>query len=297
MLARWWAGASTLAALAVVAMPATGQNPAPACTPDVQITPDKFAFDDNGVPTQTETVGHSAEVFVSVPDSGPWVVSGTQITGPPGLALSTMGDSSHETAGFTPTAAGALAFTATWTQYKEPSGPACTGSASASLTATAPTPARAMRVLGFRIRHRAGNAGSFNEFVLRAIVTSDAKRGDRSPITFVVRAAKGARRPPAATPALTVTLDPNKIPSNGVSASNRLLRIQAGRFADSTTDYEFDAGVVARPPNARGRAGRGVEMTLRQSSRTIGTYHYVTTCDSVFGGLECIPLPKGTPAP
>jgi hypothetical protein len=285
MLARWWAAAFTLAVLAMVAMPATGQSPAPACTPDVQITPDKFAFDDNGVPIQSVTVGHQAEVFVSVPDSGPWVVSGTQVTGPPGLALSTMGDSSHVTAGFTPTAAGPLAFTATWTQYKEPSGPGCTGSASASLTANAPIPARAMRVLGY------------NEFVLRAIVTSDAKRGDRSPITFVVRAAKGARRPPATTPALTVTLDPNKIPSNGVRASNRLVRIQAGQYADSTTDYEFDAGVVARPPTARGRAGRGVEMTLRQSSRTIGTYHFVTTCDSIFGGLECIPLPKGTPAP
>jgi hypothetical protein len=304
MLARWSAGAVAVAVLAVVAMPATGQDPPPACPPGSQVPPDRFEFsagDGAGDKIQSAAVTHPVQLFISVPNSGRQSVSdpAIHITGPPGLQMTTSsrGDPTLQYADFTPTAPGQLTFTATWTQLATNEGAPCTASASASLTATAPTPVKASRILGYAIRHRPGAAGSFNEFELMARVVSDARRGDRSPIRLAVRAVKSAKRPPASAPAATVTLDPNHIPSQGVRASTKLVRLRAGQYADSTSVYEFRVGVLARPPHNRGRARRGVTMTLTQGSRTLATFNYVTSCDSPFGGLECFPLPKRTPAP
>lgn len=303
MLARWSAGAFAMAVSALVAMPAAGQDPPPACPAGTQIAPERFEFNDRDDPTpprQSIAVTHPAELFISVPNSGLQSVSdpAIHITGPPGLQITTTdrGDPTLQYADFTPTTPGPLTFTATWTQLERPDGPACTASASASLTATAPTPVRASRILGYSIRHRPGHAGDNNEFVLMARVVSDARHGDRSPIRVAVRAVTRARRPPASTRVETLTLDPQHIPSHGVRASTRLVRLQAGYYADSTSVYEFQVGVLAYPAHGRGHARRGVEMTLSQHSRTLATFHYVTSCDSAFGGLECIPLPKGTPA-
>jgi hypothetical protein len=303
MLARWSASAFAVAVLAVVAMPATGQDPPPACPPGTQLTPDRFGFHHNGdmsATTQSETVGHRADLFISVPGTGPWDVSATQITGPPGLQISTQGDNSDQDAAFTPTAPGQLTFTATWTQLKEPSGPACTGSASASLTATAPKPVRVLRGLFYSLGHFPGHTGAVNEFVLTADVMADGLHGDTSPFRFTARAVKDARRPPASTPAVTVTFDPNHSPFRGVDASNGLVRLHAGYHGSGPTtggptEYEFTAGVFARPSHARGQARRGVEMTLSQGSRTLATFHFVTSCDSAWpAGLLCYPQPTGS---
>ena len=295
---RGLAGGVVVAALVVVAMPATGQDPAPACAPDQQLPLDRFEFTHSAgssrAPTQSEFVGHPAELFISVNESGsPWIVSALRVTGPSGLKLSSQGDDSHDTVTFTPTALGQLTLTAMWKQYKEPSGPACTGSASASLTAIAPRPVRLSASLGFTLAHRPGHPGNTNEFVLQALVVSDALRGDFTPIRFTARAVEGARQPTAGTPAATLTLDPSHVPSHGVRASSPLLRLQGGYHGDHYSVYEFQAGVSAYPPHGRGRARRSVEMTLSQGSRTLGTIHYSTACGPIFGGLECIPLPKG----
>lgn len=305
MLARWSAGAFVVAVFALAAMPATGQDPPPACPPGTQVAPERFEFSDRDDPTparQSLAATHPAELVIYLPNSGQLSLSdpAIHITGPPGLQMTTTsrGDPTLQYADFTPATPGPLTFTATWTQLSKPEGPPCTASASASLTVTAPTPVRASRILGYSIRHRPGHAGDMNEFVLSARVISDARRGDRRPIRVAVRAVKSARRPPASTPAATLTLDPNHIPSRGVRTSTRLVRLQAGQYADSTSVYEFRAGVLAYPPHGHGRARRGVEMILSQGSRTVATFHYVTSCDySALGGLECIPLPKGAPAP
>jgi hypothetical protein len=102
-------------------------------------------------------------------------------------------------------------------------------------------------------------------------------------------------RPPASTPATTLTLDPLSIPHARARASSRLVRIRAGRYADEPFIYEFKVGVLAYPPHGRGRAGRGVEMTLSQRSRTLATFRFVTSCGAMFGGLECTPRPKQAP--
>lgn len=304
MLARWSAVVLAVAVLAVVAMPATGQDPAPACPPGSQIAPERFEFSDgdgSGDKIQSAAATHPVELFISVPNSGRQSVSdpAIHITGPPGLEMKTSsrGDPTLQYADFTPTAPGQLTFTATWTQLATNEGSPCTASASASLTAVAPTRVKASRILGYAIRHRPGKAGRFNEFELMARVIADPNRGDRSPIRLTARAVKSERRPPASTPAATVTLDPNDIPSHGVRASTSLMRLEAGHFGDAPAVYEFRVGVLGRPPRARGRARRGVTMTLTQGSRTLATFNYVTSCDSARGGLQCIPLPKGTPAP
>lgn len=61
--------------------------------------------------------------------------------------------------------------------------------------------------------------------------------------------------------------------------------------------YEFKVGVLAYPPHGRGRARRGVEITLSQRSRTLATFRFVTSCSAPIGGLECAPLPKEAPRP
>jgi len=74
-----------------------------------------------------------------------------QIAGPPGLALTRepqYDDTTHLKVDFTPAAPGALTFTATWTQLTQAGRAPCTASAVATVTATAPTPARASRQLG-----------------------------------------------------------------------------------------------------------------------------------------------------
>jgi hypothetical protein len=59
--------------------------------------------------------------------------------------------------------------------------------------------------------------------------------------------------------------------------------------------YEFKVGVLAYPPRGRGRARRGVEVTLSQRSRTLATFRFVTSCSAPIGGLQCSPLPKEAP--
>jgi hypothetical protein len=302
VLRRWLAGAIAVAAFALVAMPTAGQAPPSPCPAGAQVAPDRFEFteDPDTSPTQSVAATHPVALFIGV-DSGS-LTSVTdpaiQITGPPDLTVTRepqYDDTTHLKVDFTPAAPGPLTFTATWTQLTQPGGPPCTASASATLTATAPTPARASRQLGYVVDHRPGKAGRNNEFTLSARVISDPRHGDRSPIRIAVRAVPSMRRPPAGTRATTLTLDPLNIPRAGARASSRLVRVRAGPYADEPFIYEFKVGVLAYPPHGRGRARRGVEMTLSQRSRTLATFRFVTSCNAVFGGLECAPLPKEAP--
>ena len=291
-----------MAAFALVAMPTAGQAPPPPCAAGAQVPPDRFEFteDPDTSPTQSVAATHPVVLFIGV-DSGS-LTSVTdpsiQIAGPPDLALTRepqYDDTTHLKADFTPAAPGPLTFTATWTQLTQPGGPPCTASASATVTATAPTPARASRQLGYSIGHRPGKAGNNNEFTLSARVISDPRHGDRSPIRIAVRAVTGMRRPPPGTPATKLTLDPLNIPRAGARASSRLVRVRAGPYADEPFIYEFKVGVLAYPPHGRGRARRGLEMTLSQGSRTLATFRFVTSCSAPIGGLQCTPLPKEAP--
>ena len=304
MLNRWLAGATAVAAFALVAMPTAGQAPAPPCPAGAQTAPDRFQFteDPDTSPPQSAAATHPVALFIGV-DSGS-LTSVTdpsiQITGPPGLALTPeprYDDTTHLRVDFTPAAPGPLTFTATWTQLTQPGGSPCTASASATVAVTAPTLARASRQLGYTVDHRPGKAGRNNEFTLSARVISDPRQGDRSPIRIVVRAVTGMRRPPASTRATGLTLDPLNIPRAGARVSSRLVRVRAGPYADEPFVYEFKVGVLAYPPHGHGRAARGMEMTLSQRSRTLASFRFVTSCDAVYGGLECAPLPKQAPRP
>ncbi len=304
MPTRWLAGAIAVAAFALVAMPTAGQAPAPPCPAGAQVPPDRFEFteDPDTSPTQAATATHPVALFIGV-DSGS-LTSVTdpsiQIAGPPGLAVTRepqYDDTTHLKVDFTPAVPGALTFTATWTQLTQAGGTPCTASASATITVAAPTPARASRQLLYTIGHRPGKAGHTNEFTLSARVISDPRHGDRAPIRIVVRAAKALRRPPANGPTTTLTLDPLKIPRGGARASSPLVRVRAGPYADEPFVYEFKVGVLAYPPHGHGLARRGVEMTLRQRSRTLATFRFVTSCSPAIGGLQCAPLPKNAPRP
>jgi hypothetical protein len=219
---------------------------------------------------------------------------------PSGLPTTTPNNGADPTlayADFVPTTAGPLTFNATWTQLSQENGPPCTDSGAATLTVTPPTPVKASKHLAYSFDHRAGKPGRSNEFVLTTLVHSSPTTGDNSPMRIAVRAVSKTRRPPASTPALILTLDPLHIPRHGARASNRLVRLSAGPHADDAGVYEFKVGVFAHPRRRGGRAGRGVAITLTQGSRRLATYSYVTTCDSPVGGMECVPLPKGAPAP
>ena len=304
MLNRWLAGAIAVAAFALVAMPTAGQTPAPPCPAGAQVPPDRLEFteDPEPAPTQSVAATHPVALFIGV-DGGSLTSltdPGIQIAGPPGLALTRepqYDDTTHLKVDFTPSVPGPLTFVATWTQLAQAGGPPCTASATAPLAVTAPTLARASRQLGYTVDHRPGKAGRTNEFTLSARVISDPRHGDRSPIRVAVRAVASMRRPPAGTPATTVTLDPLNIPRVGARASSRLVRVRAGPYADEPFIYEFKVGVLAYPPHGRGRARRGVEITLSQRSKTLATFRFVTSCSAPIGGLQCTPLPKEAPRP
>jgi hypothetical protein len=304
VLNRWLAGAIAVAAFALVAMPTAGQTPAPPCPGGAQVPPDRLEFteDPDTAPTQTVAATHPVALFIGVDGGSLTSVTdpAIQIAGPPGLALTRepqYDDTTHLKVDFTPTVPGPLTFTATWTQLAQPGGSPCTASATATVAVTAPTLARASRQLGYTVDHRPGKAGRTNEFTLSARVISDPRHGDRSPIRVAVRAVASMRRPPAGTPATTVTLDPLNIPRVGARASTRLVRVRAGPYADEPFVYEFKVGVLAYPRHGRGRAGRGVEITLSQRSRTLATVRFVTSCSAAIGGLQCTPLPKEAPRP
>lgn len=288
-----------MAVLAVIAMPAPGQDPPPPCAPGTQVTPDRFQFengDDPNVARKSLTVGHPAYAYFNVSDDGPWIVSASHIAGPPGLQVKTHNGDQNADAEFMPTTPGQLTFIATWTQTHEPDGAGCTGSASASLKVTAPTQVRASRVVYYKVRHRPHKPGQTNEFVLTAYAIADLLHGDRSPIRMTARAVKSERRPPASTRATTVTFDPNG-PARGASASTPLLRLHAYVVPNQNDPYEyfFEVGVLAHSHRGQ-HARRGVEMTVRQGSRTLFTRHFETKCDELRGGLFCYPEPKGSPA-
>ena len=163
---------------------------------------------------------------------------------------------------------------------------------------TAPAPARASRQLGYTIGHRPGRAGNNNEFTLSARVISDPRHGDRSPIRVVVRAVASMRRPPASTPATTLTLDPLNIPRAGARASSRLVRVRAGPYADEPFIYEFKVGVLAYPPHGHGRGQ--ARRRDRRSASARGRwrrFRFVTSCSAAIGGLQCTPLPTQAPRP
>jgi hypothetical protein len=304
VLNRWLAGAIAVAAFALVAMPTAGQTPAPPCPAGAQVPPDRFEFTEepDTSPTQSVAATHPSALFIGV-DSGS-LTSVTdpaiQIAGPPDVALTRedqYDDTTHLKVDFTPSVPGPLTFVATWTQLAQAGGAPCTASATATLTVTAPTLARASRQLGYTVDHRPGKAGRTNEFTLSARVISDPRHGDRSPIRVAVRAVASMRRPPGGTPATTVTLDPLNIPRLGARASSRLVRVRAGPYADEPFIYEFKVGVLAYPPHGRGRARRGVEIALSQRSKTLATFRFVTSCSAPIGGLQCTPLPKEAPRP
>jgi hypothetical protein len=304
VLNRWLAGAIAVAAFALVAMPTAGETPAPPCPAGAQVAPDRLEFTEepDTSPTQSVAATHPTALFIGVDGASLTAVTdpAIQIAGPPDVALTRedqYDDTTHLKVDFTPTVPGPLTFTATWTQLTAPGGSPCTASASATVAVTAPTVARASRQLGYTVDHRQGKAGRTNEFTLSARVISDPRHGDRSPIRIVVRAVASMHRPSAGAPSTTVTLDPLKIPKAGARASSRLVRVRAGPYADEPFIYEFRVGVLAYPPHGRGRARRGVEITLSQRSKTLATFRFVTSCSAPIGGLQCTPLPKEAPRP
>lgn len=305
MLARWSAAGLALTVFALIGMPAGGQAPPPPCPPGTEPVPAELQFtasDGSSAPTQSLTATHGGEFRVSVPNVGILALTdpAIRITPPSGLPTTTPntgGDPTLAYADFVPTAAGPLTFNATWTQLSQENGPPCTDSAAATLTVTAPTPVKASKHLGYSFDHRSGKPGRFNEFVVTTLVRSSPTTGDNSPIRIAVRAVAKKRRPSPSRPALSLTLDPLHIPRHGVRASNGLLRLTAGPYADDLGVYQFKVGVFAHPRRHGGKVGRGVAIALSQGSRVLATYSYLTSCDSPEGGMECIPLPKGAPAP
>lgn len=304
MLARLSVGVLAVLAFALIGMPAGGQAPAPPCPPGTQIVPSTLTFiqtDFGSGPTQSVAATHPVELDVAVPFDGAMSLldPAIHITAPPGLqtTMTIAEDQLSAKAAFVPTVPGPLTFAATWTQLTQENGSPCTDSASATLTATAPTPVKASRRLRYSFDHRSGKPGSFNEFVLSTLVKSNPTTGDQSPIRLAVRAVTKKRRPPAKTRVVSLTLDPLHIPRHGVRASSGLVRLKAGPSADDAGIYAFTVGVFAHPRKGKLRAGRGVAITLTQGSRKLATYYYVTSCDSPEGGMECAPLPKGAPAP
>lgn len=289
----------TIVALAVI--PAAGQAPAPPCPAGVQIAPNRLEFsaaDGAGDATQSLTATHPGQLFIYLPADSSLSLTdpAIHITGPPGVPVTTTnkgGDPTSQYANFVPTAPGTLTLNATWLQLAQENGSTCTASASPSLNVTAPTPVHASKNLGYSFGHRSKKPGSTNEFTLTALVKGNPTTGDESPIRLAVRAVTAARRPSAHAPVTSVTLDPANIPAHGVRASTSLIRLTAGQYADEPSVYQFKVGVFTHP-RGRTRARRGVEMVLSQGSRTLATYHYVTSCDSAgHGSLECLPLPKG----
>jgi hypothetical protein len=305
MLARWSVAGLALTVFALVKMPAGGQAPAPPCPPGTQPVPGELQFtasEGSSGPTQSLTATHGGEFRVSVPASSILALTdpAIRIIPPSGLSTTTPNTGSDPTlayADFVPLTAGPLTFNATWTQLTQENGPPCTDSGAATLTVTAPTPVKASKHLGYSFDHRAGKPGRSNEFVLTTLVHSSPTTGDNSPIRIAVRAVTKKRRPSRNSPALSLTLDPLHIPRRGVRASNALLRLSAGPHADDAGVYQFKIGVFAHPRRHGGRAQRGVAITLSQGSRKLATYSYLTSCDSPLGGMECVPLPKGAPAP
>lgn len=290
----------TIAAL--VGGPAGGQDPAAPCPAGVQIAPNRLEFSaaaGSGDATQSLTATHPGQLFIYLPNDGLLTLSdpAIHISGPPGLPVTTPNNSGDPTslyANFVPTVPGTLTFNASWTQLAQENGATCTASASPSLNVTAPTPVRPWgKTLGYSIGHRAKKPGTTNEFTIMALLKANPTTGDESPIRFAVRAVTRARRPSAGSPVTSVTLDPANIPAHGVRASTSLIRVTAGQYADEPAAYEFKVGVFVHSRGHR-RAPRGLEMVLSQGSRTVATYHYVTSCQSGgHGFLECIPLPKG----
>src|SRR3954454_15267208 len=176
-------------------MPTAGQVAQAPCPPGAQVPPDRLEFteDPDTSPTQSVAATHPVALFIGVDGASLTAVPDPtiQIAGPAGLALTRepqYDDATHLKVDFTPTAPGPLTFTATWTQLAAPGGSPCTASASATVAVTAPTPARASRQLGYSVDHRPGKAGRTNEFTLSALVISDPRHGDRSPIRVEVRA-------------------------------------------------------------------------------------------------------------
>ena len=295
------AGACAMASFALVLTPSTGQALGPPCPASLQVAPLRFDFHPrDGAPdaVTTVTATHPTELFMYVPNSGLLSLSDPAISliSPPGVQTSVEpgGEPTQLRAFFTPGVPGPLTFGATWTQATRLEGPTCTASASAALAVTAPTPSRPARSLGYSVDHRSGLKGSTNEFLLTFLVLTDPVHGDRSPFRMTVRAVKSERRPPPSTPATTVTFDPNK---GSVRASTPLVHLEAGRNAEELSEYRFGVGVAAYPPGGRGRARRGVEVTISQGSRTLIRHRFKTSCSALFGGLLCYPLPKGAAAP
>jgi hypothetical protein len=283
-------GCAAAVLLAIVAIPATGQDPPPPCAPGTALTPDRFGFessDGTDVTTKSLTVGHPGDAYFSIRDDGAWSPSASRITGPPGLEVKSHNDGQSAQADFTATTPGPLPFTAAWTQTQaqDPEAGGCTASASATLTATAPTPVRVLRGLGY-------DAGD-GRFQITAAVVANRRTGDRTPIRMTVRVVKRQRRPPASTHATTLTLDPNG-PTRGVSASSPLLRLHAyivDEGNEPRAEYNFQVRVKA--PVAGGKtARRGVEIRLSQGSRALRTIEWATKCDGLHGGVFCYPALK-----
>ena len=287
---RTYAAGWLAALLVAVAMPAAGQGTPPPCAPGTALTPDRFGFessDDINVPTKSLTVGHPGDAFFSISDDGMWIPSASKLSGPAGLTVKAHDDDVNATADFTPTATGPLTFTATWTQTKaqDPEAGGCTASATATLTATAPTSTRVLRGLGY-------DAGS-GRFKITAAVVANRRHGDRTPIRMTVRVVKRQHRPPASTHATTLTFDPNG-PTRGVSTATQLVRLHAYSVDEGNeprAEYNFE--VTVRAPVVGGKiARRGVEIRLRQGSRTLRTIEWATRCDGLRGGVFCYPALK-----
>jgi hypothetical protein len=283
-------------AFALVGTSAGGQDPAPPCPAGTPIVPGSFQFiaEPSGDATQSLTATHQGTVIFKAGDDSALSLPdpAIHITGPPGLALTPTNPGDTTSFDFVPATPGTLTFTATWSQNEQADGPTCTDTTSATLTATAPTLARASQSLTYSIGHYPGKPGSFNEFVLTALVKSAPTTGDESPIRLTVRTVAKQRSPSAKAPATTLTFDPVHSPSRGVRVSHGLASLSGSPFGDDPGIYQFKIGVFARPAHRRGRTRRGVAITLSQGSRTLRKYHFATKCDSAgHGSLECYPQP------
>jgi hypothetical protein len=283
--------------------PSAGQAPPPACSSDQQLRPDQFDISDilTGDSVQSVTQGHRAQVSIFLPqDPRSLDPSGLRISGPPGVTLTanaSQSDSSTALGDFIAGTPGAESFTATWTQLTQADGTPCTGTLSRSVTVTAPTKVKARKQLYYGVRHRIGQPGGANEFVITSYALASTLHGDLTPIRIVARAVQAGRRPSASTRPATLIFDPLSAGTRIVRSSTKLIEISVRPKIDPSSspnsEYDFAVAVSAYPHHGRGHAHRGVDVRITQGSRTLTRYHLVTSCDTLHGGLFCFPTPKG----
>src|SRR5262249_17376376 len=138
------------------------------------------------------------------------------------------GDRSEAGLRFVAPAAGALAFTATWTQLDNyTSNRDCTASAQIPIAVGVAKPIRTSHIFG-AMQHWVGHPGTpINVLSLGWQLAVDAETGDATPVTVSVRAVAGNRLPTASTPAVTSTWNPLRLLVKPTTAHSTLVRIRS----------------------------------------------------------------------